>query len=444
MRSIFCLLFFSILVFGPIDTPAQRLDDVLATSNGVTYTASSLSPDAQKLYIEQRRVLSETRTNLLSRMIVDALLEIESKTRGMTAEQLLDGERARVPAPSQTEIEKVYDANRTALGGQSLDEVRPRIIEFLKHNAEEKLIDNYIQSLRAKHKVVLGKDINAIGIGPQEVLVTVGTRAITLREFDEANRIRLNDTEMQIFEEVKADLESSIFSSLVAEDANARNIDASSFIATEITDKLRLFTDEERASVESDVMQRLFTKYGVRILMRSPTPIVHNVSADDDPFTGNPAAAVTVVMFTDFQCPACARTHPVLKHAVQAYGDKVRLVIRDFPLEDVHKDAFNAALAANAARTQGKFNEYSETLYRNQQALDKPDLIRYAGELGLNVKKFELDFNDAKTAAEIRKDQADGRSYGVGGTPGIFVNGVKVHRLSLIGFRSAIDRALKK
>lgn len=443
MRSLFRLMFFGLLACCAVDTGAQRLDDILATSNGATYTAQSLSAEAQRLYLEQRKVLAESRSKLLSEMIVDILLDLESKTSGKTVEQLLEAERAKAIRPTQAEIESVYDANRNVLGGKSLDEVRPQIVEFLKHNAEDKLVDKYIQSLRTKHKVAMGKDVNAIGLATQDVLATVGTRSITLRDFDEANRVRLNDTEMQIFEEVKADLEASILSSLVAEDAKARNIDASTFIATEITDKLRLFTDEERAAVESDVMRRLFTKYGVKILLRSPDPIVHNVSADDDPFTGNSAAGVTVVMFTDYQCPACARTHPVLKQAVQGYGDKVRLVIRDFPLENIHKDAFGAALAANAARKQGKFAEYTEILYRNQEALSKTDLVRYAGELGLNVKQFGLDFSDAKTAAEIRKDQADGRSYGVAGTPGIFVNGVKVYRLSFTGFRTAIERALK-
>jgi protein-disulfide isomerase len=164
----------------------------------------------------------------------------------------------------------------------------------------------------------------------------------------------------------------------------------------------------------------------------------------DDPQTGIATAPITVVMFTDFQCPACSRTHPVLKQALAAYGDKIRFVVRDFPLENIHENAFQAALAANAAREQGKFFEYVEVLYRNQEALDKASLLKYATEVGLNAKQFELDFTDARAKAEVKKDQADGRSYGIGGTPAIFVNGVKVHRLSADGFRRAVDAALKK
>ncbi len=115
-----------------------------------------------------------------------------------------------------------------------------------------------------------------------------------------------------------------------------------------------------------------------------------------------------------------------------------------FHCDNIHEDAFQAALAANAARAQGKFFEYAEILYRNQEVLDKTSLLKYAAELGLNAKQFELDFSDAKVSAEVRKDQADGRSYGIGGTPAIFVNGIKVHRLSADAFRRAIDRALSK
>ena len=423
---------------------AQRVDDVLASSTGLTYKASSLSPRGQKFYLERRKIMAEGRSDLLEEMIARDVLESESKSQNTTGEKLLEAQRAKVAEPSAAEIQTTYIANKAAVGDRPLEEVRKDIVEFLKHEAEEKQVQTYIRDLRTKYKVTVGKDVNAIGLGPADVVVTIGDRPITLAAFNEANKIRLNDLETEIYDEIRSDLESAIFSTLADEEAKARGLDAGGLIAVEITDKLRDFTDEERAGLESDLMRKLFAKYNVKILLAEPTRIVHNVSVDDDPSTGRADAPVTVVMFTDFQCPACSRAHPVLKRALSGYGDKIRFVIRDFPLEKVHENSFNAALAANAARAQGKFAEYIDILYRNQQALDKPSLVKYASELGLNVKQFELDFSDAKTAAEVRKDQADGRSYGIGGTPAIFVNGVKVQRLSLMGFRSAVDRALAK
>jgi protein-disulfide isomerase len=423
---------------------AQRVEDVLASSTGITYKASSLSPRGQKFYFEQRKMMTAARTDLLNEMIAKDVLELESKLQNVPGDKLLETQRAKAAEPTATEIQATYNANQSLLGGVPINEVRKDIVEFLKHDAEQKQVETYILALRTKHKVAIGKDLNAFGLAPTDVVVTIADRPITLAAFDEVNKIRLNDTEVEIYDEIRSDLESAIFSTLVTEEAKARSVDSSGLIAVEITDKLRDFSDEERAALESDLMHKLFAKYSVKISLAEPKRIVHNVSVDDDPSTGKPDAPVTVVMFTDFQCPACSRTHPVLKKALSVYGDKIRFVVRDYPLEKIHENSFNAALAANAARAQGKFAEYTEILYRNQQALDKASLTRYATELGLNVKQFELDFSDAKTAAEVRKDQADGKSYGIAGTPAIFVNGVKVQRLSLMGFRSAVDRALAK
>ena len=424
---------------------AQRLDDVLATSTNSTFTASSLSPQGQKIYLEQRKLMSETRAQLLSEMVANAVLELEAKASNSTKEKLLAAQRTKVAEPKAAEIQKIYDANTTALGGRPLAEVRGQIVEYLRHDSEQTAVNSYIESLRTKYKVTAGRDVNAIGLAPADVLATVNGKNITLGEFEQANKVRLNDAEIEIFEEIRGDLEPSVFSALAGEEAKSRNLDTGSFIAAEITDKLRLYTDEERVAVETALMRRLFEKYKVKIALREPTPVVQNILIEaDDPQTGSASAPVTVVMFTDFQCPACSRTHPVLKQALAAYGDKVRFVVRDFPLESIHENAFQAALAANAARAQGKFFEYSEVLYRNQEALDKASLLKYAAELGLNAKQFELDFTDARAQAEVKKDQADGRSYGIGGTPAIFVNGVKVQRLSAKAFRRAIDRALAK
>jgi protein-disulfide isomerase len=436
---------FALIVTTLISINAQNSDgDTLATSTGKTYKVSSLSPNGQKLYAERQKFIAETRTILFSAMMSEILVDLETKTQNTTREKLLATAKAKTAEPTAAQIQAVYDANRQALAGRTLEETRPQIVEFIKHDLEEKAVEAFVDTLRAKYKAVIGKNVNAFGLAPTDVLATIGDRTITLRDFEAENRVRLNDIEIEVHEQLRSDLEASIFSTLIADEAKARNIDTGTLIATEITDKLKEFTDEERAAVESDVMRRLFAKYNVKILLVEPTPLIQNVSADDDPNSGNANAPVTVVMFTDFQCPACSKTHPILSSVVTSYGDRVRFVVRDYPLENLHKDSFQAALAANAAAKQGKFFEFIKLLYGRQDALDKASLLKYAAEVGLNVKQFELDFSDAKTAAEVRKDQADGRGYGVSGTPTIYVNGVKIHRLSLLGIRSAIDRALKK
>jgi len=243
---------------------------------------------------------------------------------------------------------------------------------------------------------------------------------------------------------VTADLDGVIFDSLLLDEAKSLNIDPSDLRAREVTDKMKTFSDEERLGLEQTLRSKLFTKYKVKILYKEPEPPVENISVDDDPAQGPAVAPVTIVMFSDFQCSACSATHPVLKKAMAAFPGKIRFVVRDFPLTNIHKDAYNAALAAGAANAQGKFFEYTELLYQRQDALDADSLKKYAGELGLNVRQFEIDFNSEKTATEVRKDMADGEQYRIHSTPTIFVGGIRVRRLSVDGFRKAIERALAK
>ncbi|HEU0251576.1 MAG TPA: thioredoxin domain-containing protein, partial [Pyrinomonadaceae bacterium] len=149
---------------------------------------------------------------------------------------------------------------------------------------------------------------------------------------------------------------------------------------------------------------------------------------------------VTVVEFTDFECPACAAMHPVLEDVLRSYGTKVRFVVRDFPLNQ-HEFARKAAEAANAAHAQGKFFEYISLLFKNQKALDVPSLKKYASEVGLNRARFDAALDRGVYAAEVEKDQEEGEMYGVSSTPAIFINGVRLRVLSVEGLREAIDRA---
>jgi len=130
----------------------------------------------------------------------------------------------------------------------------------------------------------------------------------------------------------------------------------------------------------------------------------------------------------------------VLEEVLKSYGDKVRFVVRDFPLNR-HENARKAAEAANAANAQGKFFEYAALLFTRQQALDLPSLKKYATELGLDRVRFDAALDRGTYAAEVNHDVQDGEMYGVGVTPTIFVNGVQLRNLSAEGLRAAIDRA---
>jgi protein-disulfide isomerase len=178
--------------------------------------------------------------------------------------------------------------------------------------------------------------------------------------------------------------------------------------------------------------------------LKEPAPIVQNISVDDDPGQGKGKCPVNNRDVFGFSMPGVRERTSDFEKVVAEHAEQVRFVVRDFPLTNIHENAFSAAIAANAAKRQGKFFEYAEILYKNQNALDEASLKKYAADLGLNVKQFELDLSDAQIAAEVRKDRADGETYGIGSTPTVFVNGVKVRVMSESGFREAIEKALKK
>jgi protein-disulfide isomerase len=168
---------------------------------------------------------------------------------------------------------------------------------------------------------------------------------------------------------------------------------------------------------------------------------VQSISVDDDPVRGDAKAPVTIVEFTDFQCPACAALQPILEQVMKTYSNKVRLVVRDFPLNR-HANARKAAEAANAANAQGKFFEYTALLFQRQDKLDPASLKKYASELGLDRARFDLDLDGGKYAAEVRHDMDDGEMYGVDSTPAVFVNGVALREMSAAALRALIDRGL--
>lgn len=420
---------------------SQVKPEVLATSTAATFTVDSLTAEAREAWDKRSETIAETRTHLLAEMVTHRLFSLEAAAQRTTVDKLTANVAAKAGEPSAQQVQAVYDANRDQLSGASQDEVRPRIVSYLKQQESNRLMQEFVNGLEKKYSVTYGKDVNAKPLAPTDVLAKIGTTTITAKSFDDENRIEIAKKWYEIYAQMRTDLVGSIYSTLVTKEAEVLKIDSSEYISREVTSKIKDYSDNERETLEDALQKKLFAKYKVRSATTEPMRAVQQIAVDDDPASGPATAPVTVVMFTDFQCPACARAHPVIKRVLAEYGNKVRLVVRDFPLEKIHENAFTAARAAYAANAQGRFTEYTEKLYADQASLDRDSLIKYAGELGLNVKQFELDFSSEKSAAEVRKDQADGRSYGIGGTPAVFVNGATVWPITW-ELRRAIDREL--
>jgi protein-disulfide isomerase len=144
------------------------------------------------------------------------------------------------------------------------------------------------------------------------------------------------------------------------------------------------------------------------------------ISVDGEPFKGDKNAKVTLVEFSEFQCPFCGRhvrdTFPQLDKEYIQTG-KVKYIFRDLPLESIHKNAFKASEAAHCAGEQGKFWEMHDRLFANQNSLEPAMLAGHAQAIGVDAKKFQACLDSEKYAAEIRKGIAEANKYGITGTP---------------------------
>ena len=167
------------------------------------------------------------------------------------------------------------------------------------------------------------------------------------------------------------------------------------------------------------------------------------VDVGSAPVRGPKNAPITVVLFSDFQCPFCGRVEPSITELEKAYPSKVRVAWKNLPLS-FHNNAKPAAEAALAANAQGKFWEMHDILFKNQQALTAADLEKYAKEIGLNVDKFKADVESHKFAAQIEADIKQGSALGVSGTPAAFVNGQLVSGAQPVdAFKKIVEAELK-
>ncbi len=154
-------------------------------------------------------------------------------------------------------------------------------------------------------------------------------------------------------------------------------------------------------------------------------------------------APIDIVEFTDFGCPACKVMHPIVSRVVNEYSEYVRFGVRHFPLPQ-HKNAQNAAIAAQAAGEQGKFWEYADVLFQNQGKFEDEDLTNYADYLGLDNAQFLKDFKDKAFKELVEEDINYGRKIGINATPTFFINGKQILLSDEDTLKYAIEEILKE
>lgn len=305
--------------------------EVVATIGTVTITRGDLEKSVKAQLIEKDNERYEILEEGLNNMVSEKLLDMDAKARGKTVEEYQkELMSAPVADPTDAEVQKVYDENKGQLGGKTLDEVKGRIVEYLKNQARAQKAQALLAELKTKYSPVLK-------LSPPVIEVTDGGR-------------------------------------------------------------------ESRGG-------------------------------DND-------APVTIIAFSDYECPYCKKSEVVVAEVMTTYGTKVRYVHRDYPLP-FHKFAAPAAMTARCAGQQGKFWEAHDALYKAE--LSDESIAKVVSDLGLDKAKMDACMADPKTKAMIDADQSAGGEVGVSGTPAYFINGRMISGAQpLEKFKDIIDSELAK
>ena len=286
-------------------------------------------------------------------------------------------------------------------------------------------------------------------------LAEVNGETITAEDLDRALGSKLAQLEEQIYSLKRQELDGLIAQRLFAQEAAKRGMSVPALLDTEVTAKVGLVTEKEiedfyqenkaklPAGEEATVRQQIRTHLQQRKLaaqralflesLRSqrkvvvhlqPPPVARvNVAIDGAPLRGAVDGPVTIVEFSDFECPFCKQVHTTLAQVMGRYVGKVRLAYRDFPIDLLHPQARRAAEAGRCAQDQGRFWDYHDVLFTQAPRLAPDDLKRYAQQVGLDAAKFETCLSSDTHKAAVQKDMDAGTKLGITGTPAFFING---------------------
>lgn len=286
------------------------------------------------------------------------------------------------------------------------------------------------------------------------VIATVGNHAITLREAERRIALPLYKLDQQRSQLLLLAVQQLIDAELLRDEATRTGMTVEQLVGTSpssfrsgtahpIDTHLPIFDNTKSLSERRQAMiVALRRQTPIQLDLPRITEPVLAVSTDDDPSIGPVGAPVTIVEFSDFQCPFCKQSVSVIKEALRTYGDKVRFVYRDYPAPN-HIHAKQAAEAAQCAATQGKFWAYHDLLFEHQQGGAGWDFNRLAQQASMNMVTFSHCLDTHEYASEVEGDLRDALNVGVTSTPTFFINGRPlIGARSFEEFKLLIDTAL--
>ncbi|HEY0080707.1 MAG TPA: thioredoxin domain-containing protein [Pyrinomonadaceae bacterium] len=456
---------------------AKPLPEVLAIANGIQVTKSDLSQQTRQRVEQLQRDVVEARRNELNLIINTKLLNAEAKKRNLTSAKLFEQEvLSKVTDATEADAQAFYNQNKAKIPAE-FNDVKSRLIAYLTEERQRAATQAFAERLRAASQVKVIAEANTparTAAERERILAVVNSEPITAGEVEDNLSPLIYEVQKSVYDLRRSDVELKINDILLEQEAQKRKVTTKALLEAEVSAKTPTVTEAQAQTFFNENKQRIngdFTQVKPQLIqylqsqeaqkaenafarqlrqtatiqtfLTAPESPVFKVAIDDQPMKGNPAATVTVVEFTDYQCPSCAQVNPVLERLMTEYADRAKFVVRDYPLAQ-HENAFKAAEAAEAAREQGKYWEYTSILFRNQSALEVDKLKAYATQLGLDRAKFDAALDSGRFADKVYRDLSEGTRVGVNGTPTLFINGRRVEDRSYEGMKAMIEAELKK
>lgn len=451
--------------------------DVLAIVNGVKITGREIDEQIKEELDAIKRQVGDARRRELDLQINSKLLEAEARRRGITPIKLLEQEViAKIKEPTEADAQAFYNQYKNPAAPE-FAEVKNEVIARLRYQREQEGAKALADRLRAGAQIKLLIPDNAPppanDADRMRVVAVVGEDRVMSGDVEDSIRPLNFKAQERIYGLRKKRLEVKINDILLEQEANRRSATVAALLESEVNSRMKKVTEERlrdfyelnkaRLKGEYEQLKEPLTEYlqsrdrnaaaeafavelrgraTIQLFLAEPEPSTYAVATDDQPVKGSLSAPVTIVKFTDYQCPSCASMQPIMERLLKEFGDKVKLVVRDFPLRR-HAYAMKAAEAAEAAREQGKYWEYAALLYGNQAALSIEDLKKYASQLGLNRQMFDQALDSGKFADQVRRDMQDGLKAGVNSTPAFYINGKQVPAQTYEALKQALEAALQ-
>lgn len=269
--------------------------------------------------------------------------------------------------------------------------------------------------------------------GGPEAEATLDGKTYTIDDLDERTRIEL---QRQHNERVAQALQNHVYEKMIELEAEKEGKEKEAYMA-------ELFNNNPGRMALNQKFSELAEKYGLEVNANLPALPPVDIAVDGDPVRGNPEAEITVVEFSDFDCPYCVRIQPTARKIREKYGDKIKWVFKDFPLNQIHPQAMDRHIAANCVRKvdPDKYWDYFDTMFAEsklEQTRTENGAKELAYSMGVDQQKFDACLTDPAMKQEVLGDIRQGEEAGVRGTPSFYLDGEALTNLSPEQFEEAI------